>query len=617
LDQFGRTRDLHYEDGSGQTVQRFQYDYDYAGNRLYSEVSQPVDQQLSAYHADRSWAYGYDGIDRLISAKHGQLTVGKDDVEVGGGLPSRLMSYGMDLLGNFTTGIQTQLDLDGDGTHASQLVEHTVNDRNEIETIDTDGVPETLVYDAVGNLVFDGSLVYRYDAWNRLFAVNLAGDLDAGDFNASGRIAPDPPTDSIGALQATFRYGPLGRLIAYEAAGNDPEHYYYDGVRRIQTIVDHDHVADETKAEYVYGPDYVDEFVLQMYKTATPTFEHVYTLQDGNYNVMALTEDTGEIAEQYAWSPYGELLTVDQLANPPPPIAQFIGHQGLFRYTVGGQHVYYNRNRIYLPHLKRFLQRDPNQTSALTLDNIAGHELSLNAQNPSLNISEHYRDGMDLYLYVAGRPLTEMDPMGLFTYGELAGGNAMMVDLQVDQIDFNLSIVGRVRELGAVIGDRNDDIDEFIERAAAGDIDLALADYNEYQLERWDRLGRVWRPGGATVAMAAGTALTPSDLPSDFFRGEKNYQVYIGRDPDTDVPRYVGITKQKLKKRELQHKGRYVLKEYASGLTKKQARAMEQVIIQNNQHFDNVINSISRRHKWFGKAIEWATGVMKGKKIKF
>ena len=54
----------------------------------------------------------------------------------------------------------------------------------------------------------------------------------------------------------------MGRLITYTAAGSNPVDYYYDGVRRLQEIQD-TATTDVTDHEYVYGPDYVDEFVLE------------------------------------------------------------------------------------------------------------------------------------------------------------------------------------------------------------------------------------------------------------------------------------------------------------------------------------------------------------------
>ena len=55
LDGFGRVIDLHYT-GTGGTLQRYQYGYDAAGNRLYARITQVN------HDNDRSYLYGYDAL---------------------------------------------------------------------------------------------------------------------------------------------------------------------------------------------------------------------------------------------------------------------------------------------------------------------------------------------------------------------------------------------------------------------------------------------------------------------------------------------------------------------------------------------------------------------------
>lgn len=88
-------------------------------------------------------------------------------------------------------------------------------------------------------------------------------------------------------------------------------------------------------------------------------------------------------------------------------------------------------------------------------------------------------------------------------------------------------------------------------------------------------------------------------MPADFFTGKKNYSVYLGQNAKTGRAEFVyaGITKQGVEVRELQHGGKYKLVEIRSGLTRKQARAIEELIIDNNPHFRNKIPSIGTRHK--------------------
>ena len=163
-----------------------------------------------------------------------------------------------------------------------------------------------------------------------------------------------------------FVYDGLGRLIRtvrpQSGADDRIEDHYYDGVRRIQTDVTVGETTD-TDRQYVYSPDYVDEFVAQI-DSAGAVF---YMLQDGNYNVVALVNASGAVVEQYAYRPYGGLVAVDSLGSAPVNTA---GHQGLFYERLDGQGLaagatgfYYNRNRFYSPALGRFLQRDPNETA--------------------------------------------------------------------------------------------------------------------------------------------------------------------------------------------------------------------------------------------------------------
>ena len=65
--------------------------------------------------------------------------------------------------------------------------------------------------------------------------------------------------------------------------------------------------------EYVYGPEYVDEFILQVDDAGRA----LWMLQDANYNVVALVRgwtgggfSAGQTVEQYVYAPYGEILAV-------------------------------------------------------------------------------------------------------------------------------------------------------------------------------------------------------------------------------------------------------------------------------------------------------------------
>ncbi len=170
-------------------------------------------------------------------------------------------------------------------------------------------------------------------------------------------------------------------------------------------------------AEYVYGPDYVDEFILQTRKLTGGGFQTMYMLQDANYNVVALTNDTGGVLEQYAWEPYGTRAAIDTIGTPAPD--NRVGHQGLFYYSFGIDGLYYNRNRWYSPTLGRFTTKDPNEAGQLVVGALAMNGGAMDALLNGFGAGGHYRDGMNLYAYLGSNPLG-VDPLGLYDPFEAA-----------------------------------------------------------------------------------------------------------------------------------------------------------------------------------------------------
>ena len=79
---------------------------------------------------------------------------------------------------------------------------------------------------------------------------------------------------------------------------------------------------------------------------------------------------------------------------------------------------------------------------------------------------------------------------------------------------------------------------------------------------------------------------------------------------------YTGITKQSLNSRLKQHnatgKEFSLLDPQEIGLTRNQARAIEQYYIENGPNDLNKINSISPNNKYYEDAMKWATVIVVG-----
>ena len=85
--------------------------------------------------------------------------------------------------------------------------------------------------------------------------------------------------------------------------------------------------------------------------------------------------------------------------------------------------------------------------------------------------------------------------------------------------------------------------------------------------------------------------------------------VYVGI--KNGLPVYVGITND-LVRRQAQHAERFVLQAITTmPLTRPQARAVEQVLMNRHPHFENILNSISTKRDWYDEAIEWGTKWLK------
>lgn len=74
---------------------------------------------------------------------------------------------------------------------------------------------------------------------------------------------------------------------------------------------------------------------------------------------------------------------------------------------------------------------------------------------------------------------------------------------------------------------------------------------------------------------------------------------------------YVGLTKDLIQRRSA-WRGTYRLEEIASGLTEKQARAIETryMITHAAETVDNKVLSIATDKAWFDEAMEWAAAYM-------
>ena len=175
----------------------------------------------------------------------------------------------------------------------------------------------TPTYDGNGNLTFDGTFTYGYDAENRLISASGAGNTASYSYDAQGRRK----SKTVNGTTTIFVQDPQGRaLLDYDGTAGTVQNWYAFGSGP-NDVLNQVNVAGSTRATYI--PDIQGSIIASL---------------DAGSGALTKT----------GYLPYGESGTTT----------------GTFRYTgaridAETNGLYEFRARIYSPMLGRFLQTDP------------------------------------------------------------------------------------------------------------------------------------------------------------------------------------------------------------------------------------------------------------------
>ncbi len=340
------------------------YTNDHEGNRLTEE---------KLHRPTNSLKFVYDAIYQLDRYQEGTLT--------GGVIAPILvdMNYQYDAVHNRTSTLRN-----------GALTNYTSNNLNQYTQVAGISTVNPL-YDANGNLVFDGVNSYGYDFENRLTLVN-------------------------GGATAQYFYDPLGRRVQ-KNAGGATNFYLYAG----ESVIEEYDGGGIQQALYVYG-NFEDETLIRLSGGNTYFYHH-----NALGSVVALTDGAGAVAERYGYTAFGDVSFFDGAYNPLP--ASVTGNPYLFsgRRLDSESGLFYYRARSYDPLWGRFLQRDP-----------AG-----------------YVDALNLYAYVRNNPVNFTDPygrIGVFVSGFSGSsgrsGSSGKTDMQKMAEKMDKDIPGGASEVG-------------------------------------------------------------------------------------------------------------------------------------------------------------------------
>ncbi|MFG3604428.1 DUF6531 domain-containing protein [Micromonospora chersina] len=204
----------------------------------------------------------------------------------------------------------------------------TPGPRHEITALSTSGAPPTAFgHDGDGRRTTDGRYRYSYDVLGRLREVREVGS---------------------GALRARLTYDPLGRLQSVEQAGATTALRYFG-----QAPLQEEAGGGTVLAQRTPGMN-DDELVLRA--TATGG---LWAHQDGRLSLLAISDDTGLVAERYGYGPFGEcgIFAPDGVTHRS---ASDVGVAPVFgtHVALAPAGLYHARGRAYDATTGVFLQRD-------------------------------------------------------------------------------------------------------------------------------------------------------------------------------------------------------------------------------------------------------------------
>ena len=220
--------------------------------------------------------------------------------------------------------------------------------------------PETFEYDLDGNLLRDGQFHYTWNAENRLTTV----------------VRHSPPGESLLVSNAYDHIGRRFRKTVTENGQTTVHTFIYNGWNLIQERVEH---SDSTRTtnSYEWGLDLSGTFqgasgvggLLAIHHRSPGDTNTYQVAHDANGNVHHLIDDSGIIAAQYEYDPFGNTI---RATGPAAGICKFPFST---KYHDDGTGLVYYGYRFYSPQHGRWLNRDPiAETGGANLYGVIGNQ---------------------------------------------------------------------------------------------------------------------------------------------------------------------------------------------------------------------------------------------------
>ena len=365
----GRRTQTVYPDGKSQTF-------------AYDGVSRLTNVQASAFGLSAT-SYGYDSRNNLTGASlPGGLVVAHSYDAANRRLAWSVSKGGSNLLARtaardplgFRTNEMISAGLDALAGAATQSRTYDAADRitgltqsgpdaNRVPSFDAAGNVTQLVVSAMGQTF---TTRYSYDSLNRLMSVTQL------------RNAPDASTVTAAVTQ--LEYDGQGLLLRITENGT-VRRLVRDRIDQLARPIVEMGATTNAVRWFIWANG---KLLAQVASNGTIRV----ALSDELGKILALTDNTGALTDEYAYQPYGRLIAHSGTTEIP---FAYMGDYGVWN---AGNGLYLTRHRAYDSNLMRFLQPDPIRLYG----------------------------GYNLYVYGTANPLSYIDPHGLYGNPISAGG---------------------------------------------------------------------------------------------------------------------------------------------------------------------------------------------------